>query len=237
MDTGENKQDFTQQKFSREGQSTAQFVDTTSKPTQKNKLTKPISQKKKRGCLTAIVIFFALGVIGSLFGNDDKENQDNKQDAQVTSTTNPQKVEKQDKNMQQDSKKKDTKKKKDTESWKKKYKDKDIKFVDIKFLYKNANYYKGNIVVSYGKIKDMSEKMLQFDTNADNFFKEITCNFKTQDEISGLKKKDKVCFIGKVSDTHSYFGTETVVIDNCCMVAKGKDKGKQSKAKTICFKS
>lgn len=218
MDTGENKQDFTQEEFLREGQSTAQLVDTTSKSIQKKKFTKPVSQKKKRGCLTVIIIFFVLGIIGSLFGNGDEESQSNKQDVEVTNTIKPKKAEEQNKDTKQGSKKKN-----DTKAWEKKYKNKDIKLVDIKFLYKNAEYYKNVVVMSYGKIKDMSDKMLQFDTNKDNFFKEVTCNFTNQEEISGLKKEDKVCFVGEISDTHSYFGTETLTIDNCYLVAKGKD--------------
>ncbi len=239
MSIEQNKEDFP-----REGQSTAQLTGTINNPIA-NKIGKPAPKKKRHGCLTVIIIFFTLGIVGSLFGNDE-EKQDKKQTTEVTSSANPGKTEEKEEDTQKNNEEKEnteetkkepkketaketTKKEKNTDAWKKKYKNKDIKLVDMKFLYKNANYYQNKIVMSYGKINDKADERLQFDTNKGNFFKEFTCNFEKQDEISGLKENDNVCFVGKMSEMHSYFGTDTVTINGCYVVATGKEAASYKK--------
>lgn len=107
--------------------------------------------------------------------------------------------------------------------WETEYQDSDIQFVSLKYLSKNAKYYKGCAVLSVSQIYEVGDGDLQFDTDESNFFKEVTCKFKNSQEISGFNKKDQVCFIGEVSSIDTYFGNDTVTIKNCYIVAKGKD--------------
>lgn len=113
--------------------------------------------------------------------------------------------------------------------WEKVYKNSNIQFVNLKFLSKNAQYYKGQVVISASEAYDIGDNDIQFDTDDSNFFKEVTCRFKNKKEISDLKEKDKVCFIGEISNINTYFGNDTVTIKNCYLVAEGKDVSKYEK--------
>lgn len=106
--------------------------------------------------------------------------------------------------------------------WEKTYENSDIQYVNLKFLAKNAKYYKGQVVISVSEIYEVNDDNLQFDTDDSNFFKEVTCKFKNKSEISGLNEKEKVCFIGKVSDVNTYLGNDTVTLKKCFLVSKGK---------------
>lgn len=106
--------------------------------------------------------------------------------------------------------------------WEKAYNNSEIHFVDIKYLSKNAQYFKGQVVICASKVYEVNDDNLQFDTDDSNFFKEVTCRFKNTKDLSGLEEKDKVCFIGEVASIDTYFGNDTVTIKNCYIVAKGK---------------
>lgn len=47
--------------------------------------------------------------------------------------------------------------------------------------------------------------------------------------MSGIEEKEKVCFVGKVSDINTYFGNDTVTITDCFIIAKEKETDKYSK--------
>jgi len=201
--------------------STAQIQDQHQNQIQKQ-------PKKKHGCLTAVVIFIVLCAVISKFGGSDEEKESKKTSTEMASEsskpgTDKVKENKSDKKVTKEQNQTKEKSKKDLKEWQKEYKDSSIQYVDIKFLYKNAEYYMNSSVISYGTICDILDGDLQFDTDKDNFFKEITCKFKNKEDISGIKKEDKVCFIGKVSDSNSFFGTDTITLDNCFLVTKGKD--------------
>ena len=118
-------------------------------------------------------------------------------------------------------------------AWEEAYKDVDVRKVDLKFAYKNIDYYKGTIIMTVGKVESTEDGQLKFDTNSKNFFFEYTCTFK--DDVSGYKVGDRVCFIGKVNATHKYFGTKTVDMSDCYVVESGNtnkyDKQIKSNAK------
>ena len=102
----------------------------------------------------------------------------------------------------------------------------DINYVGIKFLTKNAEQYKGKIVASVGEIYEVNDSDFKIDTDDSNFFIELTCNMKKTSDLDGLGTGEKVCFVGKVGGTNTYFGNDTTDINECFIIAKGSECSK-----------
>lgn len=154
-----------------------------------------------------IAICWIVGIIvliGLLFGNDDDKDESQQADSQATTQ------------VAQTQQTNNT-----SATWQNDYKKKDIQYVGIKFLTKNSDKYGGKVVASVGKIHEKDESLIRFDTDKSNYFIEIDCNMKNPSEITSLNKGDKVCFIGKVGDTSTYFGNDTVDINDCYILATG----------------
>lgn len=107
--------------------------------------------------------------------------------------------------------------------WVQDYGNSKVKYVKSKYLSKNAKYYKGQVVVSVANIYEKSDNELQADTDDSNYFIEITYKMNSNCDISELKKNDKICIIGTVDETNSFFGNETVVLTNCYIMATGNE--------------
>lgn len=202
-------------------------------------------KKKKHGCLTAIIVFLLFCALVSKFGGSDEQKEKEPSSTETVSQKEPDSKDKTSENKKENVNKEETPKDKGEENkqtkipeetkkpvkkvekelkeWEKEYKNSDIKYVDMKFLYNNAKQYMDCTVISCGKAYSLDDEKIQFDINSKNFFKEITCTFKNKSDISDLNENDKVCFIGKIDDTNSYFGTDTVQIKDCFVVAAGKD--------------
>lgn len=178
------------------------------------------------GTAIAGVIISLFAIIIAIAPSDNKMNNKNEHTVETTKENKSSK-EKED-NKTPKAIPKATPKAVKKKEWEKTYENADIQFVNLKYLAKNAKYYKNQTIISVAEIYEIGESDLQFDTDESNFFKEVTCNFKHKKELSGLKEEDKVCFVGKVSDTNTYFGNETVTISNCYIVAKGKATDKYS---------
>lgn len=188
-----------------------------------------LPKKKKNGCLISILVVCGFLLLISMFAGSDEDTGDSSTDKAREATSekaedNDNKENGADEAKKEESVKETEKpKKKELEKWEKEYKDSNIKYVNMKFLYKNAKWYQGNVIVTCGNIYDLSEREIKFDINSENFFMEVTCNLKNEDDSSGLKEGEKICFIGKLGDSNSFFGTETIDIDNCFVIARGKD--------------
>ena len=113
--------------------------------------------------------------------------------------------------------------------WQDVYDKSDIKYANLKFFAKNSKKYKGDVICSVGKVEEKDGSELQFDTDDSNFFYEVTCKFKKENKPSGIKAGTKVCFIGKVADTSSFFGNESANVNNCFILASGDGVSKYEK--------
>lgn len=205
-------------------------------------------KKKKHGCLAVIIVFLLFCALASKFGESDEQKEKEPSSIETVLQKEPDSKDKASENNKENVKKEETPKdkgeenkqtkipketkkpvEKELKNWEKEYKNNNIKYVDMKFFYKNIKYYMGCTVICCGKAYSVDDEEIQFDINSNNFFKEITCTFKNKSDISGIKKDDKVCFIGKIDDTNSYFGTDTVQIKDCFVVAAGKDTASYEK--------
>lgn len=182
--------------------------------------------KVKKG----VAIFFGLcflGAIGNMFNESDSPEQESKQeDKQIEASVESESKED---TKTEEVKTEEKAAQKTVTTWKDKYGKSDIHYVGFKFLNKNADNYKGSVAMSVGKVYEVNDDNLQFETNKDNFFIEITCNFKDKDSISGIKEGDKVCVVGKVDGFHTYFGNKTTTVENCFIVANGSGVSKYEK--------
>lgn len=174
-----------------------------------------------------IISIFAMVIFTSTLSGKNDSNKDKKDTYVAEATETPKdagKDKKSNENVKEPTASPNNKK-----DWEKTYENADVQYVNLKFLAKNAKYYKGQVVLSVSEVYEANDDNLQFDTDDSNFFKEVTCKFKNKSEISGLNEKEKVCFIGKVSDVNTYLGNDTVTLKKCFLVSKGKDVSEYQK--------
>ena len=194
-------------------------------------------KKKKKKWVIVVGIILFLSFISMLL-QDDEENVENKEDkvAKIEKESDAGDVSSDSEKtedlptVEKEVEENEAKEEVTYDAWKGEYSKKNASYLSLNFLYKNAEYYKGKTVLSVGNIYELSDDYMQFDISDDNFFKEFTCNMADKEELEGLEESDKVCFIGTVSETNSFLGTETVVLDNCYIMEVGDGAKKYSAA-------
>lgn len=187
-----------------------------------------IPKQKKKKPTWAIWVIVIIVAIAAISGGGDEEKNDEPQTVatEQTDTGENKGNDLVEENTQQSSENDLELNTNEQETWKNEYKDYEIRYVGLKYLYSNAKLYKGNAVISYGKVSESDDEGIKFDTNNKNLFFEITCKFSDKNIQNDAKKGERVCFVGIVKKISSYFGNNVVEVENCFIVSKGEESNK-----------